>query len=175
MARPRWHALITAPLAWHAARSWGAASVAGAVAGGLLIDVDHLVDYGWTRLSGKRTHFFAPLHGWELSLALAGAAWWLQREADEAQARPDSWTPHLTIVGNVLGPRWERRFAAFLGGLAAGSTLHLVQDIISNRPAHPGTYSLLFRIWRRFDRHGVGWGEHPDFHGWSGLPWYRWF
>ena len=175
MARPRFHALITAPLAWKVARDWGPAGVAGTIAGGLLIDADHLVDYGWTRLTGERTHYFAPLHSWELTVLLALAAWWGDREAAAAQALPDSWAPRLSALSRRLGPRRLRLLAAALAGLAAGSGAHLAHDIISNRPSHAGTYSLLFRAWRKFERDAVGWREHPDFHGWSSKPWYHWF
>jgi hypothetical protein len=149
--------------------------VAGAIAGGLLIDADHLVDYGWTWLTGERRHFFAPLHGWELSLALALGAWWAEREAKKADVLPDCWAPRLSFVGERLGADQLRRGAGLLAGLAAGSGVHLLHDLVSNRPAHAGAYSLLFRVWHRFERNAVGWSEHPDFHGWSGKPWYHWF
>src|SRR5436190_15265794 len=131
MARPRFHALITAPLAWKAARDWGPAGVAGVVAGGLFIDADHLVDYAWTRLTGERTHFFAPLHGWEVTLALALAAWWADRETTAADVLPDSWAPHLSAFGQRLGAHRLKLLAATLAGLAAGSGAHLVHDVIS--------------------------------------------
>ena len=175
MARPRFHALVTAALAHKVARDWGLAGVAGTVAGGLLIDADHLVDYGWTRLSGRRTHFLAPLHGWEISLLLALAAWWAQREAERADVLPDVWSPRLSHLGERLGARRLELLAAFLVGLSAGSGAHLAHDVVSNRPEHLATYSLLFRAWHKFDRGAVGWAEHPDFHGWSGKPWYHWF
>src|SRR2546423_11883087 len=105
MARPRFHALVTAALAHRVARDWGLAGVAGTVAGGLLIDADHLFDYFWARLSGQRRYFFAPLHGWEVSLLLALAAWWAQREADRAGVLPDSWAPRLSRLGARLGAR----------------------------------------------------------------------
>ena len=175
MARPRFHALVTVPVAWMATRRWGAAGAVGAIGGGLLIDVDHLIDYGWTKISGKRTHYFAPLHGWELSLLLVAAAWWTRREARAAQAPPDSWVVSRGRVSSALGSRGRSLAAGLTAGAALGSGIHLVQDVLTNRPEHLGTYLILFRAWHRFERQAIGWGSHPDFQGWSGMPWHQWF
>jgi hypothetical protein len=120
---------------------------AGVLAMGVGIDVDHLVDHAWTAWRGERSHFFAPLHGWELAtLALA------------------------------VGIAMRRRAAGpLVVGVAIGWWVHLIQDTVSNRPAHLGAYSLAYRIRHRFGREITGWGDHTNFHGWSGKPWYTWF
>jgi len=145
VARPRWHALTTFPLAVALARRAGPGAALGAVAGGVLIDGDHLVDYAWTRLRGEKSHYFAPLHGWEVVLALAASA--------------------------LVPGRWQ----APLGGVVVGMTLHLVQDVVVNQPAHPGVYSLLYRLLHGFSRECTGWKVEHGFHNWSELPWYRWW
>ncbi len=198
MARPRFHLLLAAPLAWRAHRRWGPLAAAGALAAGVLIDVDHLVDYALTRLRRERSHYVAPLHGWELaalvSALAAGAA--LARAALPARGTLEprcpgaegadhaargrwlwTWaTGHAPLTGraNALG-RGERWLWAWATGLALGWWLHLIQDVVSNRPRHPGVYSLLYRLRGGFRRELTGWGEHTNFHGWSDLPWYRWF
>ena len=174
MARPRFHILVTAPLAWAAARRWGPVAAVGAVVGGVLIDGDHLVDYAWTRVTGERSHYFAPLHGWELPLVGAAVAAWAWRQARYASPLPDSWVPRQSPLVGALDVEGLRLVAGASAGLALGIFVHLVHDLVSNRPQHVGAYSLLFRLARGFERAAVGWEQHPDFHGWSHLPWHRW-
>jgi hypothetical protein len=172
MARPRYHLLATAPLAWALYRRLGMAAAAGAVASGVLIDADHLVDYLWTRWRQQKSHYFAPLHAWELAtaaLVLAALAW---------QAGADGKPRAAAVQGRRRRPARYlpvRRARALLTGLAAGWWLHLVQDVLTNRPEHWGTYTLFFRASRGFARHATGWASHRSFHDWSHRPWYEWF
>lgn len=120
---------------------------------GILIDGDHLVDFAWMRMTGRRDKFLAPLHAWEL-LALAGVyAAWLRRR--RPAGTPDIW-------GEVVA------------GVALGWWFHMVQDIATNRPDHAGAYSILNRLWRGFDRDSSGWAGHATFHQWGGAPWWKW-
>jgi len=141
MARPRWHILATTPLAGVLWRRWGGLAALGAVAGGVLIDVDHLIDYAWTRAKGEKSHYLAPFHGWEVAVALT------------------------LFAGRSRA----------VAGLAAGVWLHLVVDVIGNRPKHPGVYSLVYRTKHGFRREATGWTVEKGFHFWSELPWYRWW
>jgi hypothetical protein len=179
MARPRFHLLLTAPLAWRAHHRWGPLAAAGALAAGVLIDADHLVDYALTRLRRERSHYVAPLHGWELaalvSALAAGAALARMVEATPDPGAPRLRFPGVEAAGHVAHRRWRRWLWAWAAGLALGWWLHLIQDVVSNRPRHPGVYSLLYRLRGGFRRELTGWGEHTSFHGWSDLPWYRWF
>lgn len=175
MARPRFHALATAPLAWLMYRRHGWPAAAGTVAAGVFVDLDHLVDFAWTRLRGTRNHYLAPLHGWELALALSALV-------ARAGAAPRAIGTGATACAGAAQRKGHRaagfkRVAAsgVLFGLCAGLWLHLIQDLLTNRPRHAGTYSLLYRAWHGFTREATGWGEHPDFHGWSSRPWYSWF
>ena len=150
-------------------RRRGPLGALGAVAGGLFIDLDHLADYAWTRVRGERSHYLAPLHGWELAGAVALTAAALVRQA-RSRSLPDS----------VIRP-WPSRkqlrspATAALAGLAAGMWLHLAQDVVANRPKHAGVYSLVYRVRHRFRREATGWSDATGFHSWSALPWYRWW
>lgn len=129
--RARYHAAFsmgTGFLGWALSRSWGL--TLGIMMGGVIIDLDHLVDYivhyGW-RLDIRR--FFRAsycgeyerallfLHAWELWLLVGCAA--------------------------LIFPR------QWLAGLALGWGLHLLLDQVMNRPV-PGAYSLIYRWKRRF-------------------------
>lgn len=191
---------MAVPLAWQAYRRWGAAGGAGMLAGSVLIDADHLVDYAWTRWRGERNHFIAPLHGWEVALALSALAIWAlapasvhflsgsggeaanssRRKATAAGTRARESRRHLGAAppGTPSGRRGRPSraiFGALVAGAAAGWWLHLVQDLLTNRPQHAGAYSLVYRLWHRFRREPAGWSTHTSFHQWSGEPWYRWF
>lgn len=75
MARPRTHALISAALAaglWQLTGSRAAALAT--IAGGFLVDGDHLVDLAVVRLTRDRRWFIVPLHGWEYLPAILVAA-----------------------------------------------------------------------------------------------------
>ena len=79
MARPRYHVLVTLPVAWQVRRHLGAVGALAVAAMGVLIDGDHLADWAWMRATGRRDKFLSPLHAWEM-LALAGVtAAWLRR------------------------------------------------------------------------------------------------
>jgi hypothetical protein len=174
MARPRFHLLAAAPAAWLAHRRWGHWGAAGALTAGVLIDLDHLVDLAWTRLSGRASHFIVPLHGWELAGVAAGLAIWIVDARAHRMELPDR------VIRQPRGWRaWRDRLlhgwpGALLAGLATGWLLHLVQDLFTNRPAHAGVYSLAYRVRHGFRREITGWGDHPNFHGWRHLPWYKW-
>jgi hypothetical protein len=171
MARPRFHTLATAPLAWALYHRWGGPAALGAVATGTLVDLDHLVDYAWTRLRGARSHYFAPLHGWELALAISVLALVAGRTAAADMGLPDKLARRRGLAG-ALG---RAGGGGLLAGLGAGLWLHLVQDLLTNRPAHAGVYALTYRLRHGFKREATGWGNHSDFHWWSDKPWYRWF
>ena len=157
------------------ARRWGRTAAAGAIAGGLLIDADHLIDFGITKLTGARRYYVAPFHAWELAALAGAAAAWAGGRAHALRQPPDTWLPEESLLDAVLGARGWAVVSAVAAGAALGGLVHLAHDVVSNRPKHPGTYSLLYRIKGRFDRDAVGWGEHPDFHGWSRAPWWQWF
>jgi hypothetical protein len=105
------------------------------------------VDYAWVRFRGSRSHYLAPLHAWELVLAAGLLALWARR---------------------------RRNGYRVMAGLTAGLVLHLVQDVLTNRPRHSGVYLLAYRLAHRFDRDRIGWEKHATFHEWSGRPWYTW-
>jgi hypothetical protein len=172
MARPRFHALATVPFAWLAYRRWGPAGALGLAGASILVDFDHLADYLWVRMGGQRTHFFAPLHAWEL-VAVGGAlVLW-------ARSRPDAWTAPPGADGKDRCREFvaddEATTQALLTGVVAGLVLHLVQDVLTNRPSHAGVYALTYRWAHRFRRDRIGWKDHQTFHDWSGKPWYTWF
>lgn len=154
MARPRFHALLTIPVAWHLRHRWGYPGALALAMMGIFIDGDHLVDWAWMRFTGQRDRFLAPLHAWELLGLSAGLAWWLQRR------------PATTPIALEL-PR-------MVAGLTFGWWLHLTQDMVFNRPDHAGAYSLTYRIWHGFDRDRTGWGNHKTFHQWGHSPWWTW-
>lgn len=172
MARPRFHLLTSTALSWYAHRRWGIFGAAAALAGGLLVDLDHLVDYAWTRWRGEKSHYLAPFHGWEVAGALSLLAMTAMRAVSARRPLPDSFLPRRNWLSQALGRSW---LAASLSGLAAGLWLHLLHDVVSNRPKHAGVYSLVFRIRHGFRREITGWDEGTGFHNWSYLPWYRWF
>jgi hypothetical protein len=194
MARPRFHILATAPFAALAYRRWGPLGALGLTAGGVLVDLDHLADYFWVRLHKQRQHFLAPLHAWELVVAGGALLLWRRRgatrgaplcappwagakEADGADGADDALeaedaadAPRLFPPGRGGRPGGQ----AFLEGLLVGLALHLVQDVIANRPRHAGVYALLYRLRHGFDRDRIGWEDHQAFHDWSDRPWYTW-
>jgi hypothetical protein len=172
MARPRFHALVTAPVAWAAHRQWGPLSAAGVLVTGVFIDLDHLVDYAWTRLRGARSHYFAPLHGWELAAAVTVWSAVALRNPEARPLLPDRLVRHRSLQERLAN---RQTLGGLLAGLAAGWLVHLAQDVVSNRPRHPLVYALVYRMRHGFRREATGWGEHTNFHGWSNLPWYQWF
>ena len=152
MARPRYHVLVTLPVAWQVRRHLGVVGALAVAAMGVLIDGDHLADWAWMRATGRRDKFLSPLHAWEL-LALAGVtAAWLRRGT----------------------PRNRSLLAQASAGIAFGWWLHMIQDLATNRPDHAGAYSILNRIWHGFDRDSSGWKGHKTFHQWGNAPWWTW-
>ena len=57
----------------------------------------------------------------------------------------------------------------------AGLWLHLLQDLVTNRPRHAGVYALTYRLRHGFRREVTGWDDKTNFHAWSHKPWYQWF
>ena len=169
MARPRTHVFSSLPLAYLISHRWGWLGAFGALAAGVLIDGDHLLDYAWTKISRARNHFLAPLHGWEVAIGLTVVAGKARRWA-EREAVPGRW---LGVTGE--GMLSSRRVAAVLTGAALGMWLHLALDVLGNRPKHIGVYSLGYRAVHGFRRERTGWSEETGFHYWSELPWYRWW
>ncbi|MGH2367329.1 MAG: hypothetical protein ACRDI2_03945 [Chloroflexota bacterium] len=172
MARPRFHILATAPFAWGAYRRWGLSPALGMLASGIFVDLDHLVDYAWVRFYGQRSHFLAPLHAWELVvLGGAFAVWsrWLRCNGDAPSSEAVERQP--SALRAALSRTWAQGLAT---GLAAGLFVHLVQDVLTNRPRHAGVYALAYRVAHRFRRDRIGWEHHGAFHDWSGRPWYTW-
>ncbi len=178
MARPRFHALATGLVATAVSRRWGRAAGAGFLLTGIFVDVDHLADYVWVRWQGQRNHFLAPLHAWELVVAGGAFVLWMRRHRATAPL-PDAL---VSIGSNAERPpstspdAWSShsRFAGLAAGLVAGLLFHLVQDVLTNRPRHPGVYALTYRIVHRFQRERIGWKGHKTFHDWSKRPWYTW-
>jgi hypothetical protein len=167
MSRPRYHLLTTIPLAAFAARKWGPMAAAGALCGGLLIDADHLLDYAWTRVRNEKSHYLAPLHAWELVLAL-GVAGRTAVQRARRRAVPDRWVGQERLIDSP-------GVAAALVGLALGMGFHLVVDVVGNRPEHPWVYSLAYRLRHGFKREATGWTEQGGFHDWSALEWHEWW
>jgi hypothetical protein len=165
--------LLTLPVSALVWRRWGVVAAAAAWLSGVAIDIDHLPDYFWTRWRGRKSHYFAPLHAWELLAALLVVAK-LVYDRSSARARR---LPDRVIVPES---RSERVLAhpligEALIGLAAGMWFHMVLDVLVNRPKHPGVYSVLYRIRHGFTRESTGWSEMAGFHHWSDLSWHRWY
>jgi hypothetical protein len=173
MARPRFHALATVPFAWGAYRRWGAGAACGLAAASIFVDLDHLADYFWVRWRGQRRHFFAPLHAWELVAAVGALALSLRRRrtghslAAALASDPQS-------AGKIRPAGGTASLEGVLNGVLVGLVLHLVQDVIANRPRHAGVYAFLYRLRHGFDRDRIGWENHKGFHEWSGKSWYTW-
>ena len=99
-------------------------AVPAALAGGVLIDSDHLLDFYYWYVKKDAERVFVLFHAWEyaaLGLALTGLVWY-----------------HPILLAVVLG---------HVG--------HLVGDQINNRPTHPLAYSVIYRLYRGFARHGM--------------------
>ena len=103
MAYPHWHALATLPVV---ALAWPRAGWRGAVAacvGGVLVDLDHVVD--WLANGGRldyRRRIILPLHGWELPLAL----YWCRRQGGPPWLAPliAGWFGHVCLDWLVNNP-----------------------------------------------------------------------
>ena len=135
---PGGHLLTTVLAAGAGLVATGSVPVAaGVVAGGFLIDTDHLVDYVLVErrreltpaaflrhyIEGHTRRVVLVLHSYEVFLALAALAWWLD--------------------------------SAWLAGYLAGGAMHLVLDIVFNGRLTPRNifafYSLGFRLAHAFD------------------------
>ena len=113
----------------------------------------------------------APPRGATRGAPLGAPPWAGAKEADDAEDTEDAAdAPRLFPPGRGGRPGGQ----AFLEGLLVGLALHLVQDVIANRPRHAGVYALLYRLRHGFDRDRIGWEDHQAFHDWSDRPWYTW-
>jgi hypothetical protein len=70
MARPRVHLAVTALALGLIGRQFSWPERTAALAAGVLVDADHLVDYALNRRGHGRRWLVLPLHGWELPVAL---------------------------------------------------------------------------------------------------------
>jgi hypothetical protein len=176
MARPRFHALATIPCALVAYGRWGRGVAIGVGVAGVLVDFDHLADYLWMRHRGHRRHFLAPLHAWELVVVGAVLSFLLLRRRQPCRPeRPDGAArPRATLAALISATFDDAGAAEVVAGLTGGLTLHLVQDVLTNRPRHAGVYALGYRLRHGFDRHRIGWEAHNAFHAWTSKPWYTW-
>ena len=181
MARPRFHALPPSPFAALAYRRWGPGAALGLTAGralrrprpprrlrlGPLARAAHRVLRPPPRLgAGRRRGRPSP------SGSAAG-----RPAAAISTPRLNSRPGEATLAAGRPGEPQAHRPGAREGvllGLVAGLVLHLVQDVIANRPRHPGVYAILYRLRHGFDRDRIGWEDHQSFHDWSGKPWYTW-
>ncbi|MAG36764.1 MAG: hypothetical protein CL878_11065 [Dehalococcoidia bacterium] len=106
MAYPPWHALAALPVAALAWPQAGWSGVLAACVGGVLIDLDHAVD--WLASGGRldyKVRIILPLHGWELPLAL----YWWRRQHGPTWVAPliAAWIGHLCLdwlTNNPAGP-----------------------------------------------------------------------
>lgn len=74
MPRPRYHTALALSLAAiTVATTRRPKDALPILVAGVLVDLDHLVDYAYYRLRGPG-RFFAPLHGWEYVLGLISSA-----------------------------------------------------------------------------------------------------
>ena len=135
------HIAISVPVAgavYLASRSWEMA--AASVVGGVLIDLDHLLDYFiefGTKFSlsnlfssfpeGRYKRIYIPLHGWEWVIVLGLLAW------------ATAW--NVWIVGFLIG-----------------FCHHMLADQLGNS-ASPLGYSLLWRLRTRFEPSKSFFGE----------------
>ncbi|MBI3978506.1 MAG: hypothetical protein HY331_10005 [Chloroflexi bacterium] len=96
MASVRTHVVVSAVLGVVAGlTSRSMRPLLGVVAAGVLIDVDHIVDYAWCRRRARRDRVVLPLHGWELA---AGLACWAARRPDPLRlAIAVSYAVHLVL------------------------------------------------------------------------------
>jgi hypothetical protein len=142
MARPRIHLAVTALALGLIGRQLSWPERAAALAAGVLVDADHLVDFVLQRRGGDRRWLVLPLHGWEFPAA-------------------------LLLAGRLTPWAGLARAAAF------GLTLHLLLDLVTNRPAHPAIYSVLYRARLRFaaDRLRFNAGDGT----WMHQRWWQWF
>ncbi len=66
LPRPRYHALATVAGVWIlSSKRPSRRTMLSAIACGLLIDLDHLVDWAWNKRQPESLHSVIPLHGWE--------------------------------------------------------------------------------------------------------------
>lgn len=92
MARPRVHLAAALISAWLVSRPRPSTrTVLTALAAGVLVDLDHLVDWVWLRRGPRVERSIVPLHGWEWALLLYYRA-----------SRPVFWA----YLGHLLLDRW---------------------------------------------------------------------
>lgn len=64
------------------------------------------------------------------------------------------------------------RWSHLLRAAGIGLLLHLVVDQLTNRPAHPALYAVLFRLRRRFAAERLAFRQGDG--GWMQRPWWQW-
>jgi hypothetical protein len=106
---------------------------------GILVDADHFVDYALHQVAPE------PL-GERQVLPLHG--WEVAAVVTVAESR-------------LLGRRTEH-------GLTLGLAVHLLLDQVTNNPAQPLTYSLIYRASRGF--RGRFFSDSPESHAWRETP-----
>ena len=96
-------------------------AVPAAVAAGVLVDSDHVLDYFQWYVKKDLRRVFVLLHGWEYGIAGLALVFAVK------------YNP--VLLGAVLG---------YLG--------HLTGDHLANKPDHPLSYSIVYRVYRGFNR-----------------------
>lgn len=118
--------------------------------GGVLIDLDHFIDYflafgwqfrleyflkGYQFLASDKIYIF--FHGWEYVILLSAVAW--------------------LVKGNV-------KIKAAVLALALGMFFHLSIDVFTNEGAQLKTYSIIYRAKNNFDLKALVTQEHYQDH-----------
>ncbi|MSQ15578.1 MAG: hypothetical protein EXR50_06925 [Dehalococcoidia bacterium] len=66
MPRPRVHAIATMAGVWLlTSKRPSRRTVVSALVFGVLVDLDHVVDWAWAKRDPATKHYVVPLHGWE--------------------------------------------------------------------------------------------------------------
>lgn len=126
-------------------------SFVGGILGGVLIDLDHLIDYflafryRWKLSYFLRGHQFLKsnkiyilFHGWEYVILLAVSIWF--------------------IIG------MDSRVGVFFISFCSGMFFHLVVDVCVNQGVSFKTYSFLYRLRYGFDVEKLVTAEHYKNH-----------
>jgi hypothetical protein len=124
MARPRVHLGLALALLAMSGRRMTWPERGAFVAGGVLVDGDHLVDLVLQRRAGRRRWLVLPLHGWEFALLGLAAGSTLTRAAalgllihliaDQLVNQPAE--PALYSLGFRLARRFDADRLAFKNG-----------------------------------------------------------
>ncbi len=123
-------------------------SFLGGILGGVLIDLDHLIDY-----------FFAFRYRWKLSYFLKGYQF---LKSDKIYILFHGWE-YLIVIGGlylIVDPYFQELFFA----IGLGSLFHLVVDAFVNHGMTFRGYSFLYRLKRNFDLEKIVTPEHYQEH-----------